>query len=289
MGKTFTEADAKIAKSAWVKKFGTQPDVNSEEFKKFQSEVNKIYNDKYAIKKAAQDNIGNTYVKLEKVYANNAADFPKALCVELEKLPRDGKIQLCKLLLQKENLGATDTQQHVNFPPEIAIWLEVIGKLFEKNKSEAAHITIEALKESTKYPWINGLLNHRLIKEDDFDLGSFDASVAGAGGMDISSDSSTTTSTDTDTTDNSDFNLDDYNTGSPDTSMGSMDGKGAIDSIGFGGGLDAPAAPVDPNAPVRRVIDVVFDPEDPEAYPKVKVQDTKTGEISIKDIFELDV
>lgn len=278
MAEILTEAPIALAVSAWKKQHGGEkPDINSEEFKAFKKQVDKEYNYKQQQKADNDNNVGVFVDKLYDIIQQKPEAFPQEFYNALTNLQKKGKVNLCNELLRT-----------VELPGEAKIWVQVIGNLYNTNKNESAEITLEAMKESSKYPWISGLLNHRLMKEDDFNLDSFDASVAGAGGMNISSDSSSTDSTETDTsTTDSNFNLDDMNGGD----LHITPAGGAIDSIGMGGGLDdMPASqPVDPNAPVYRVIDVIFDDEDPETAPKVKVQNVKTGETEIKDIFAIDV
>ena len=293
MANILTEVGQKYAITRWKEKFGTQPDVNSQEFKDFHKQVNRDYNNKYAQKASNGDNIASYRNKLAQILEKSPNSFPQEFYNALTNLRKDDKVKLCNMLL---NRGGDSTDMvEVNMPDQFRIWVEVIGNLYNTNKGESADITVEALKESTKYPWISGLLNQRLIKEDDFNLDNFDASVAGAGGMNISSDSNSTdsTTTDTNTQDNGDFNLDDIDS----SDVGGGDdlhitpAGGAIDSVpgsGMGdmddGSMGAPA-----NSPTYRVIDVMFDDKDPEAAPKVKVQNVETGEVEIKDIYEIDV
>lgn len=281
MDRTLTEAPIATAVAAWKRDHnGEAPDVNSPEFKQYKKEVDKLYNAKQQDKADNDKNVGGFCDTLSDIVQQAPQKFPQEFYNALTNLSKKGKVNLCNMVLQR-----------IELPDETKIWIQVIGNLYNTNKTESADITLEAMKESSKYPWISGLLNQRLIKEDDFNLDSFDASVAGAGGMNISSDnSSSETSTDTSTTTDTDFNLDNISNDSSDLHI--TPAGGAVDSIGMGGGLDNDAgnvAPVDPNAPVYRVIDVIFDPKDPEAAPKIKVQDTKSGKIEIKDIFDIDV
>ena len=282
MANILTEVGQKYAITRWREKFGNQPDVNSQEFKDFHKQVNKDYNNKYAAKQGNDDRVEDFAVKLEKIAREKPQSFVQEFYNALTNLQKKGKINLCNLILGGNSVSDEDKR-----------WIQVIGNLFNSGKNEAAEITLEAMKESAKYPWISGLVNHRLFKEDDFNLDNFDASVAGAGGMNISSDSDST-STDTTSQDNNDFNLDDIDS----SDIGGGDdlhidpAGGAIDSIGGGMGgdeeIDSMGTP-DPNAPTYRVIDVMFDEKDPEASPRVKVQNVETGEIEVKDIFEIDV
>ena len=277
MDKILTEAPLSTSIAAWKRSHnGQAPDTNSEEFKQFKKQVDKQQNQKYQQQLSGDENIESFHNTLVKISQQNAQKFPQEFYNALTNLTNKKKVELCNMLLQD------------GLPGDFPTWVQVIGNLYNSNKLESAEITLEALKESSKYPWISGLLNRRLIKEDDFNLDSFDASVAGAGGMDISSDSSSTDTTSTDTT-NTDFNLDDISNDPNDLHI--TPAGGAVDSVGgIGGGMDGnQAAPVDPNAPVYRIIDVLFDPEDPEAFPRVKEEDVKTGETRIRDIFEIDV
>ena len=293
MASVLTEVGVKYAITRWKEKFGTQPDVESPDFKAFQKQVNKDYNDKYAQKASNGDNIASYRNKLAQILEKSPNSFPQEFYNALTNLRKDDKVKLCNMLL---NRGGDSTDMvEVNMPDQFRIWVEVIGNLYNTNKGESADITVEALKEGTKYPWISGLLNQRLIKEDDFNLDNFDASVAGAGGMNISSDSNSTdsTTTDTSTQDNRDFNLDDIDS----SNVGGGDdlhitpAGGAIDSVPGGGmgDMDDGSMGAPANSPTYRVIDVIFDDKDPEAAPKVKVQNVETGEVEIKDIYEIDV
>ena len=280
MSEILTEVGIKYAITRWKEKFGTQPDINSQEFKDFQKQVNRDYNYKQQTKADNDNNIGLYVDTLSKIIKQTPQSFPQEFYNALTNLQKKGKIELCKQLISSGIL-----------PGESRIWVEVIGNLYNSNKNESAEVTLKAMTESAKYPWIDGIINHKLMKEDDFNLDNFDAQVAGSGGMDISSDSSTTDTTSTDSTEdqNTDFNLDDMDTGTNDLHITPADG--GIDSIGGGmGGEDiADVPPIDPNAPVYRVIDVIFNSKDPEIAPKIKVQNMDTGEIEIKDIYEIDV
>ncbi len=292
MSQILAEVGSNYVLKRWRETHGTEPDINSQEYKDFAAQVNRDYNNKNAEKASNGDNIISYRNKLAEIARKDPGNFPKEFYNALTNLTKTKKAELCLLLLDK-NQDPTDSIE-VNLPDQFVPWVNVIGLLYGNNKEESANVTLEAMKESSKYPWISGLLNHRLIKEDDFNLDSFDAAVAGAGGMDTSSDSSTSdTSTNTDTSNTStDFNLDDISNDNSDLHIEPADGSGAIDSIGFGGGLPDDgnnAAPVDPNAPVYRVIDVIFDPKDPEAAPKIKMQDVKSGKTEIRDIFDIDV
>ena len=285
MPEILTEAPIATAVAAWKKQHnGEKPDVNSPEFKQFKKEVDKLYNAKQQDKADNDKNINGFCDTLYDIYQQAPQKFPQEFYNALTNLSKKGKVNLCNMVLQR-----------IDLPDESKIWIQVIGNLYNSNKSESAEITLEAMKESSKYPWISGLLNHRLIKEDDFNLGSFDSSVAGAGGMDISSDSSSSSSTSSSedsTSTNTDFNLDDFGNDNGSSDLHITPAGGAVDSIGMGGGLDdgiGDVAPVDPNAPVYRVIDVIFDPKDPEAAPRIKLQNVETGETEIKDIFDIDV
>ena len=264
MEKILTEAPIASAIAAWKRSHGGQmPDTNSPEFKAFKKQVDQQQNRKYQQQISGDQNIESFYNTLVKLSQTN--------------LTNKKKVELCNMLLQAGISG------------ELSTWVQVIGNLYNSNKIESAEVTLDAMKESAKYPWISGLLNRRLIKEDDFNLDNFDASVAGAGGMNISSDDSTETTTNTDQNQTNDFNLDDISNDPNDLHI--TPAGGAVDSVGMGGGMDNnPGAPMaDPNAPEYRIIDVIFDPKDPEAFPRVKEEDVKTGETRIRDIFEIDV
>ena len=282
MDRILTEAPVALAVSAWKKQHnGEKPDVESPEFKQFKKEVDKLYNAKQQDKAAADKNVGSYVDTLLDILEQAPQNFPKEFYNALTNLQKKGKVNLCNELLKN------------NVPGEIKTWVQVIGNLFNDNKVEAAEVTLNALKESSKYPWISGLLNQRLIKEDDFNLDNFDASVAGAGGMDISSDAVQQDASDSsDTTQNNDdFNLDDFGSDS-NSDLHITPAGGSVDSIG--GGLGGDDEGIDPlgganqNKTEHRIIDVIFDNNDPEAAPKVKVINMDTGETEIKDIYEVD-
>lgn len=283
MANVLTEVGVKYAITRWKEKFGTQPDVNSPEFKDFQKQVNKDYNYKQQTKADNDKNIDSYVDTLTQILQQNPQTFPQEFYNALTNLQKKGKVELCNKMLRTGALSG-----------ESQTWVQVIGNLYNTNKSESADVVLDALKESTKYPWISGLLNQRLIKEDDFNLDNFDASVAGVGGMNIKSDTtSNDTSTDTNSQGNEEFNLDDMDI--PDANNGDnlhiTPAGGAVDSISGGMGDDVvdPMGGVPADTPDYRVIDVIFDEKDPEAAPKVKVQNVETGEVEIKDIYEIDV
>ena len=282
MAEILTEVGVKYAITRWKEKFGTQPDINSPEFKAFQKEVNRDYNAKTQAKANNDDQVENFCTKLEKIIVQKPEAFPTEFYNALTNLSKKGKVNLCNMLLQGGSLSG-----------EEKTWIQVIGNLYNSSKNESAEVTLKAMMESAKYPWISGLVNQRLFKEDDFNLDNFDASVSSAGGMNTKSNTtSTDTSTNNNTTnqDNGDFNLDDF--ASEDNDLHITPAGGAVDSISGGmdmGAEDDSMASVNPNSPVYRVIDIMFDEKDPEVAPRVKVQNTETGEIEIKDIFDLDV
>lgn len=278
MEKILTEAPIASAIAAWKRSHdGQMPDTNSPEFKAFKKQVDQQQNRKYQQQISGDQNIESFYNTLVKISQQKPEKFPQEFYNALTNLTNKKKVELCNMLLQAGISG------------ELSTWVQVIGNLYNSNKIESAEITLDAMKESAKYPWISGLLNRRLIKEDDFNLDNFDASVASAGGMNVSSDNSTETTTNTDQNQTTDFNLDDISNDPNDLHI--PPAGGAVDSIGMGGGIDNnPGAPMaDPNAPEYRIIDVIFDPKDPEAFPRVKEEDVKTGETRIRDIFEIDV
>lgn len=283
MAEIFTEVGVKYAITRWKEKFGTQPDINSPEFKAFQKQVNRDYNYQQQTKADNDKNIDSYVDTLTQILQQKPQSFPQEFYNALTNLQKKGKVELCNKMLQTGIVSG-----------ESQTWIQIIGNLYNSNKNESAEVTLKAMMESSKYPWISGLVNQRLFKEDDFNLDNFDASVAGAGGMNTTSD---TTSTDTSSTDNTttqdnngDFNLDDF--ASENNDLHISPAGGAVDSISGGmdmGVEDDPMAGVNPDAPVYRVIDVMFDEKDPEVAPRVKVQNVETGETEIRDIFDLDV
>jgi len=279
-----TEAPVATAVAAWKREHnGEAPNTESPEFKAYKKQIDKQYNVKQQDKADNDKNINKFCDTLYDIYQQAPQKFPQEFYNALTNLSKKGKVNLCNMVLQKINLQG-----------ESKTWIQVIGNLYNSNKTESADITLEAMKESAKYPWISGLLNHRLIKEDDFNLDNFDASVASTGGMNIKSDTtSNDTSTDTNSQGNEEFNLDDMDI--PDADNGDnlhiTPAGGSVDSISGGMGDDMvdPIDGVPADTPDYRVIDVMFDEKDPETAPKVKVQNVETGEIEIKDLCEIDV
>lgn len=282
MNKILTEAPIATSVAAWKRQHnGEAPDVNSSEFKAFKKQVDREYNTKQQQKSYNDDNVDDFCNKLDKILQQSPQSFPKEFYNALTNLSKKGKVNLCDTMLRTSQL-----------PDETKIWVQIIGNLYSSNKSESAEITLEALKESSKYPQLNKLINQRLFKEDDFNLDDFDTAVAAKGGMDTSTDSSTDSNNASDsnnqTTD--DFNLDDFGTDASDDLHISPSG-GSNMNFNFGGGDsdDENGMATQNNGPKQKIIDVIFDDEDLNVPPKVKVQNMDTGEIDIKNIFEVDV
>ena len=77
MANILTEVGQKYAITRWREKFGTQPDVNSQEFKDFHKQVNRDYNNKYAQKASNGDNIASYRNKLAQILEKSPNSFPQ--------------------------------------------------------------------------------------------------------------------------------------------------------------------------------------------------------------------
>ena len=131
------------------------------------------------------------------------------------------------------------------------------------------------------HPWLNKVMNRRLVEDDspaDFASGSPISSD-----MDSSSVDTSTTSTDTsNTTPDIDLGTDSAPAATP-NGFGDVDiSVGGYDPEGEG---DEGAAPI-PNAPEYQIVDVLANTDDPTDV-KVKLKNTETGEVEIKDISEI--
>ena len=155
--------------------------------------------------------------------------------------------------------------------------LRGIVKLFTKKKSEST------IFESAKsYPWLNKVLGQRLTEDDtpaDFATGQPVIDQLNS----VGNNSSTTDTTDT-TTDNVDFDI--------------PAGSSSTDKKNFGDiniSTDGNYSPEDleipeevPGAPNYKIVDVLANEEDPSDI-KVKIQNTDTDKVEVKDLSEIDV
>ena len=155
----------------------------------------------------------------------------------------------------------------------------------------------ELLESSKKYPWLNEMINQNLMTEEDpaaTATGSFDNAVAGAGGMDISSDTTnTTTDTDTDSTfdPNTAPDLDLDGSDAPDLSSGGLGGT----NLNLNVKGDEEGQIPQPNQKTYVVIDMIFKDsaeddlqEQDSSDIMVKLRDEETGEIIEKPLNEID-
>lgn len=282
MNKILTEAPIATSVAAWKKQHnGEKPDINSPEFKQFKKEVDKLYNAKQQDKMDNDKNVNEFCNKLDTILQQSPQSFPKEFYNALTNLSKKGKVNLCNTMLRTSQL-----------PDEIKIWVQIIGSLYDSNKNESVEILLDALKESSKYPQLNKLINQRLFKEDDFNLDDFDTAVAAKGGMDTNTNTNDTgdATTSTDDQNTTDFNLDDFGTDATDDLHISPSGGSSMNfNFGDDNSNDDSGISTSSNGPKQKIIDVMFDDEDLNIPPKVKVQNMETGEIEIKNIFEVDV
>lgn len=195
--------------------------------------------------------------------------------IPLVDLPEDDSIDECFGGVSIANLGSA---------------VQYIGN---KKKNESTQLNVfESIKN---YPWLNKIMNQRLVEDDtpaDFAKGSpLDSNTTN---NTISSDMSNDnlTNTDNNTADNSsDSDLDNFDF---DTSSGQdSNGFGDID-ISVGGGYspeddtENEENPLPVNTPDYKIIDVLLNDED-DTDIKVKVQNTDTNKIEIKDLSDIDV
>jgi hypothetical protein len=174
----------------------------------------------------------------------------------------------------------------------------VLEKELQQESHRVDNKIRQLLESSKKYPWLNEMINQNLITEDDTmgdTLGGFDSAVAGAGGMDTSSNT-TSTSTNSDTTFDPDT--------APDLDLG--DGSSPDLSGGIGGGLSGGNFNLNvkdgengqipqPNQKSYVVLDMIFqdDLEDDAADQDssdiiVVMKDEETGEIIKKPLNTVD-
>lgn len=276
---------------AWIKRFGTPPDINSAEFKTFNKELNRRANQEYQQKMAGSESLDSFARKLVQIASKAPDKFPQELSNAFSNIRKKDQTTLIKMISE-------DATIRNNYSP----WLNLLTTMLSSGKSESVDKVLKALMESTttkesKYPWLRDLIGKRLVMtEDDFDLNSLDIpGLAATSTSDVSSTDTTTNTTDTAT--DTDFGTEDGMTPTADdtTSDFTPDDVPHIAPAGGGsyepadGNDDADAVNFDPNAPEYRVIDVMFDDKHPEASPKVKVQDVKTGKVEIKNLYEVDV
>ena len=153
---------------------------------------------------------------------------------------------------------------------------KVMAAAFGESKEESIY------ESAMKHPWLNKMINRRLVEDDspaDFATGSPISSDMDSTSIDTSSTSTTDTSSVT-----------------PDIDIGGNTAPSA--PSGFGD-VDISVSGYDPesqndeegnipqpNTPEYEIIDVLSNVDNPNDI-KIKIKDTKTGEIEIKDLNEI--
>ena len=183
---------------------------------------------------------------------------------------------------QEINPKVMELLQKHNIDPNSDLGKDMIAN-FNLQQKESTH-KLNVFESSNKHSWFNKVLGQRLVEDDspaDFAQGtplSADASASVASNTDTSN---------TTTTNNIDPNLN----FSGDTSTPDTNGFGDVD-ISVGGGYspedEEQQAMAMPNMPEYEIIDVLENEDNPDDI-KVKVRDTDTGKIEIKDLSEIDV
>lgn len=149
------------------------------------------------------------------------------------------------------------------------------------------------LESSKKYPWLNEIINQQLIKEDDAaisdPLAGFDAQVADAGGMGVTSSDSEQQSTETETDIDAEI-MSDLDDTKPDFSGGlGSSGSGDI-NLNFDD--NGEAQPQIPQQEIYDILDVVFPKKDVQDYGNteilVKLQNKNDGSIIEKPLKDID-
>ena len=289
-----TEVTKERVIKAWQKQFGTMPDVESEEFKKFNYDINKQANDKY---KQQNMNVGDIPVfsrKLVQTYENNPGEFATELNNAFTHLKNKDKVQLIQL-----------ARQNADFNSVVDGLLGVMVNILIKNKNESVNKIINSIQESiminknSKYPWLYDLLNKKLsfTEEDedietninnddqvDFDINDLD--VPTDDGIDNGVvDDLNMSSDDQEDFGDDNFDINDFE-----------DDDSHIPSASFGGVSSSTGTedeemgntPMPVNTPTYHIIDLIFDDNNPESV-KVKVKNDETGEIEIKNLQEVDI
>lgn len=169
-----------------------------------------------------------------------------------------------------------NSQTTSEFTPEE---LDLIKKYNLQSKTEAI------FESASKYPWLNKILNQRLVEDDspaDFATGSPISSDIGSTDTSTSSATSTTSTT----TDNTSATPDiDFGDASADNTPGFGDIN--IDAGGYSPDEgNEEAAPI-PTAPEYKIIDVLLNDDNNDV--KVKVQNIETKETELKDLEDIDV
>lgn len=153
--------------------------------------------------------------------------------------------------------------------------IKVVMAAFSESKQESIY------ESAMKHPWLNKIINRRLVEDDspaDFAAGSPISSDMNSSSV----DTSTTTSTDTSTA-TPDIDLGGSATPAAPNGFGDVDiSVGGYDPEGEGEEGGAPA----PNAPEYQIVDVLANTDNPTDI-KVKLKNTETGEVEIKDISEI--
>jgi hypothetical protein len=219
-------------------------------------------------------------------------------------LNKDNFQQIVKYIKRQRAYGKTIFNYMLNneknpLSPEFRQVIEQELKSLQQSKeSYTVDDKIHNLLESSKkYPWLNEMINKNLMTEEDpiaNTTSDFDSAVAGAGGMNISSDTdNSTTDTNTDSTFDPDTapDLDLDNNDTPDLSSGKLGGGNFNLNINDDENSQIPQ----PNQKTYVVIDMVFkdsaedDLQEQDASDiMVKLKDEETGEIIEKSLNEID-
>ena len=195
--------------------------------------------------------------------------------------------QEVKAEVQQDNELSDNEKKALNMlmtmNPNLDISKLTIAQLKEKiNKAMAlfGESKQESIYESAmKHPWLKKIMGQRLVEDDspaDFATGSPISSD-----MD-SAAASADTSTTTDTSATPDIDL---GGGAPATPNGFGDVDISVNGYDPEGEGEDGAAPV-PNAPEYKIVDVLANQDDPTDI-RVKLQNTETGEIEIKELSEM--
>lgn len=195
--------------------------------------------------------------------------------------------QEVKAEVQQDNELSDNEKKALNMlmtmNPNLDISKLTIAQLKEKiNKAMAlfGESKQESIYESAmKHPWLKKIMGQRLVEDDspaDFATGSPISSD-----MD-SAAASADTSTTTDTSATPDIDL---GGGAPATPNGFGDVDISVNGYDPEGEGEDGAAPV-PNAPEYKIVDVLANQDDPTDI-RVKLQNTETGEIEVKELSEM--
>ena len=146
------------------------------------------------------------------------------------------------------------------------------------------------MKKQEIYDYIK---SHKILTTEDDATAGVDAAVTAAGTSDLGDTGSTTstttstTDTTTDTTSDSPFDSGDFGS---DSGM-SHSAPSFTNNIDLGDEKDEPkdkGSEITKNLPKGKVLNLIFNDDKPEEL-KVKVLNTDTGEIELKDISEINI